>query len=75
MKDTGDYKEYKQIIVEMSEGEKQVYQYLLTEFVNKMEKYYQKSHNGSTASKLVIMQQIMNLLQGTSHPWTYPAYQ
>jgi len=40
-----------------------------------MEDYYRQRHDGATASKLVIMQQIMNLLQGTSHPWTYEQYE
>lgn len=74
LKETGEYKEYKQVVVPMNDVEKQVYEYLLTEFVRELEVYYQKSHDSSTASKLVIMQQIMNLLQGTSHPWTYPSY-
>lgn len=70
----GQYKEYKQIIVPMNQGENAVYEYILTEFARLVEEHYRQLHDGATASKLVIMRQIMNLLQGTSHPWTFDQY-
>ena len=58
----------------MSPTEIKVYDYIMDEFTRKLEEFYKAKHDGQTASMIVIMQQIMNLLQGTSHPWTYAAY-
>lgn len=75
MEDSGVYKEYKQIIVPMSKTEEKVYDYILTDLANQMQAYYTSLHDGATASMLVIMQQIMKLMQGTSHPWTFTGYE
>lgn len=58
----------------MSEHEGKVYEFILEEFAKAVEEHYRKMHDGATASKLVIMRQILELLQGTSHPWTYLGY-
>lgn len=71
MEDTGEYKEYKQVMVPMNETENKVYDFILTDLAQQMEEYYRAIHDGATASMLVIMQQIMKLMQGTSHPWTF----
>lgn len=55
----------------MSKTEEKVYDFILTDLANQMEAYYKAKHDGATASMLVIMQQIMKLMQGTSHPWTF----
>lgn len=74
--DNGDgiYKEYKQVMVPMNKTEEKVYDYILTDLASQMEEYYTALHDGATASMLVIMQQIMKLMQGTSHPWTFRGY-
>ena len=72
--DMEQYKEWKQVIVPMSDHETKVYDWILEEFARILEEYYRQMHDGSTASKLVIMRQILELLQGTSHPWTYLGY-
>lgn len=74
MEDHDEYKEYKNVIVPMSPTEIKVYDFIMKEFTEKLEAYYAAQHDGQTASMIVIMQQIFNLLQGTSHPWTYEAY-
>ena len=63
-----------QVSIPMTPSENKVYQYVLTEFAKKMEEYYQKMHDWSTARMLVIMQQIMKLLAWVSHPWTFDDY-
>ncbi len=64
-----------QISIPMTPGERAVYQYIFEEFVRQLEAQYQKSgKDGKTAGMLVIMQQIMALLRGVSHPWTFPHY-
>jgi len=62
------------VSVPMSKTEEKVYDYILTDLANQMEAYYKAKHDGATASMLVIMQQIMKLMQGTSHPWTFKGY-
>lgn len=71
IEDTWEHKEYKQILVPMNDKEKAVYEYILDAFAKEVEQYYRSRHDGATASMLVIMRQILNLMQGTSHPWTY----
>lgn len=58
----------------MNKTEEKVYDFILTDLANQMEEYYRALHDGATASMLVIMQQIMKLMQGTSHPWTFEGY-
>ena len=55
----------------MNATENKVYDYIMTDLADKLEEYYRAQHDGATASMLVIMQQIMKLMQGTSHPWTF----
>lgn len=74
MKDVWEYKEYKQVMVPMNKTESKIYDYILTDLAAQMEEYYRAIHDGQTASMLVIMQQIMKLMQGTSHPWTFRWY-
>lgn len=74
MTDTGDYKEYKQVMVPMNATENKVYDFIMTDLARQLEEYYTAKHDGATASMLVIMQQIMKLMQGTSHPWTFEGY-
>lgn len=47
----------------MSEHEGKVYEFILDEFAKQVEEHYRAIHDGSTASKLVIMRQILELLQ------------
>lgn len=72
--DFGISKEYKQVMVPMNETEEKVYGYILTYLAEELEKMYAAQHDGLTASMLTIAQQIMKLLQGTSHPWTFTGY-
>ena len=74
IEDFGIRKEYKQVTVPMSKTEEKVYDFILTDLANQMEAYYKAKHDGATASMLVIMQQIMKLMQGTSHPWTFKGF-
>lgn len=71
IEDTGDYKEYQQVLVPMNKKEWEVYEYILEEFASEVEEFYRKKHDWLTASMLVIMRQIMSFMQGTSHPWTF----
>ena len=75
IEDMDEYKDWKPVIVPMSEHEWKVYDWILEEFAKIVEEHYRQYHDGSTASKLVIMRQILELLQGTSHPWTYLNYE
>lgn len=60
---TEEYKEYKQVLVPMNDKEKAVYEYILEDFAKEVEQYYRRKHDGATASMLVIMRQILNLMQ------------
>jgi len=90
LEDSGDYYEYKQVTVPMSEMEIAIYNYILAVLADALEKAYLSGetvqvwtqslgngarHDRATAKSLVIMQQILQLMQGTSHPWTFTEYQ
>ncbi len=55
----------------MSPTENKVYDYILTDLARQLEEMYSAQHDNQTASMLTIAQQIMKLLHGTSHPWTF----
>ncbi len=63
-----------QITVPMNASEIKVYNYIFDEFVRIIQKMYEKDHDGKVSKMLVIMRQIVALLQGSSHPWTFPQY-
>lgn len=63
-----------QITVSMNPSEIRVYNYIFEDFVQTVRKMYEQEHDGKVAGMLVIMTQIMALLQGVSHPWTFPQY-
>ena len=71
IEDFGIRKEYKQVPVPMSPTENKVYDYILTDLARQLEEMYSAQHDNQTASMLTIAQQIMKLLHGTSHPWTF----
>jgi SAM-dependent methyltransferase len=64
----------RQITVPMNPAEIRVYNYIFEDFVQTVRKMYEQEHDGKVAGMLVIMTQIMALLQGVSHPWTFPQY-
>ena len=63
-----------QITVPMIPAEIKVYNYIFDDFVKAVQEMYKDRHQGRVAKMLVIMKQIMALLQGVSHPWTFPGY-
>lgn len=63
-----------QVTVPMNPAEVKVYNYIFDDFVRTAQKMYEQDHDGKVAKMLVIMRQIMALLQGVSHPWTFPQY-
>lgn len=75
MEDVWEYKEYKQVSVPMSPTENKVYDYILTDLARQLEEMYSRQHDNQTASMLTIAQQIMKLLHGTSHPWTFQGFE
>ncbi|NUM36389.1 MAG: hypothetical protein HUU50_17755 [Candidatus Brocadiae bacterium] len=58
----------------MNASEIKVYNYIFDEFVRIIQKMYEKDHDGKVSKMLVIMRQIVALLQGSSHPWSFPQY-
>lgn len=75
MEDVWEYKEYRQVPVPMSPTENKVYDFILTDLARQLEEMYAAQHDNQTAAMLTIAQQIMKLLHGTSHPWTFQGYE
>lgn len=74
IKPAGVSYDVRQVSIPMTPSEIKVYNYIFDKFVRLVEDLYCKSHDRKTARMLVIMRQIIALLQGVSHPWTFPEY-